>query len=74
MSPFRGVKKLVVEALAQQERAEYQACEPPDPRVVTRDILNATADELEKQFSTQQSNRGVVHWLRSQAAAEESEK
>lgn len=78
MSLIESVENIVVGALAQQDRfARRGDSIEPDSRVVTRDVLNAIADELnvEQQNDNVRGNMAAHYrsalWLRAQAKEEE---
>ena len=76
-----SVQNIVAEVLSEQDRfsANLDGAVEPDPRVVTRDIINKVADKLEAEIEShvlQDPLRSIVrprdvyhalHWLRSQA-------
>ena len=74
-----SVKRIVVEALEQQDRWTREdtglvfaapKVDEPDSVEVTREILEAVADALEKQWGGSSS---VARWLRSQAQENDDE-
>ena len=68
-----SVERIVVEALARQYSWALRATlrGEPDSEVVTRDIINAIADELERErgfsWETRPNYSPAIQWLRSQA-------